>query len=418
MISEGNVTMISNNTTTNSPPSNSTTCQADPVENADDSFEESVLIAFLVIASVLVIISGVLLLQKIRSLKVLGKYETDMVVTFAASEDASDDNLLPSNERNGIVIYEEEIGDNDVEEEDVVAVYCNLQSLRVSVEEFLKAFPEKKACKALEQEFKDLPSGLLEPYTEALKPLNKCKNRYKAIYPYDHSRVILDRTDDPQKPDYINASYIAGYKKEKAYIAAQGPFTPDTIEDFWTLIWQTDCTRIVMLTNLYEGEKMKCLRYWTDDTESELDIGPYHITLDAMDQYEHYTIRYLIVSTKNEEIKRVTQFHFTTWSDNSVPEDLASLICFRNLVRNGLTSSDGPIVVHCSAGIGRTGTFIALDFMLEEGTAENYVDVKSYIVSLRQQRGKCIQTYEQYVFLHEALVEGFQNSRQNCLSIL
>lgn len=77
-----------------------------------------------------------------------------MVVTFAASEDASDDNLLPSNERNGIVIYEEEIGDNDVEEEDVVAVYCNLQSLRVSVEEFLKAFPEKKACKALEQEFK------------------------------------------------------------------------------------------------------------------------------------------------------------------------------------------------------------------------------------------------------------------------
>ncbi|XP_062576946.1 receptor-type tyrosine-protein phosphatase kappa-like [Saccostrea cucullata] len=358
------------------------------------SEDETTLVVFLIISSILVLISGALLLHKLWSLRVLRKGEVEMVVTYASAEDGSIIDLLPENLRNGNVIYEEEIGDNDVEEEENITVeYSNLQSLRISVEEFIRGFPEKKSDHSLEKEFKDLPDGLLEPYSEALKLVNRKKNRYKTIYPYDHSRVVLDRTDDPEKSDYINASYIAGYKKEKAYIAAQGPFTMETIEDFWTLIWQTDCTRIVMLTNLYEGEKMKCLRYWTEDTETEIDIGPYHIKLDTLDEYDRYTIRYLIVSKDNDEVKRVTQFHFTTWSDNSVPEDLASLICFRNLVRNGLTTSDGPIVVHCSAGIGRTGTFIALDYMLDEGTVDNYVDVKSYVASLRQQRAKCVQTY-------------------------
>nr|XP_022314015.1 receptor-type tyrosine-protein phosphatase alpha-like isoform X2 [Crassostrea virginica] len=341
-----------------------------------------------------------------------------MVVAYANSEDNVEDVLLPERMTNGNVVYDEELGEGDDEEENVVVEYSNLQSLRVSLDEFIKSFPDKKANNILEDEFNGLPDGLMESYSAALKLANKRKNRYKSIYPYDHNRVVLDRTEDTEKPDYINASYIHGFGKEKAYIAAQGPFTPDTIEDFWTLIWQNDCTRIVMLTNLYEGEKMKCLRYWAEDMKEEIDIGPYHIKLDTIDEYENYTIRYFIVSNKNDEIKRITQFHFTTWLDNSVPSDLATLICFRNLVRNGLTASDGPIVVHCSAGIGRTGTFIALDFMLDEGAAENYVDVKSYVASLRQQRGKCIQTYEQYVFLHEALIEGFQTLRQNCLSIL
>lgn len=401
-------------TNSSSSPSSTSTCQESTAEN---SFE--VLLVFLIIASILVLVSGVLLLQKLLSLRLQRKREIEMVVAFSASEGNVEDNLLPGTMSNGNVVYEEELGDDEEEEEENVTVeYSNLQSMRISVDEFLRSFPDRKANSVLEEEFKHLPEGLLEPYSAALIPDNKKKNRYKAIYPYDHNRVVLDRTEEPEKPDYINASYIDGYNKEKAYIAAQGPFTSDTIEDFWTLIWQTDCTRIVMLTNLYEGEKMKCLRYWTDDRETGIDIGPYHIQLDAIDEYDHYTIRYLIVSKEDDEIKRVTHFHFTTWLDNSVPNDLSALICYRNLVRNGLTSSDGPIVVHCSAGIGRTGTFIALDYMLDEGGTENYVDVKSYVTSLRQQRGKSIQTYEQYVFLHEALIEGFQMLRQRCLSIL
>lgn len=231
----------------------------------------------------------------------------------------------------------------------------------------------------------------------------------------DHNFVKL-RADEDDTEGYVNASYIHGFGKEKAYIAAQGPFNQRTLEDFWGIVWQNDCTRIVMLTNLYEGDKMKCLKYWPD---TELDIGSYTIELDGMDVFDSYTVRCLAVKYQ-EEVKKVTQFHFTAWPDNSVPEDVTSLISFRELVRSGLTSSDGPKIVHCSAGIGRTGTFIAIDYLLEEAAVEQTVDVKGYVISLRHQRGKSIQTYEQYVFLHDAVVEGFTNTigQQSCLAVL
>ncbi|XP_062578186.1 tyrosine-protein phosphatase non-receptor type 7-like [Saccostrea cucullata] len=303
-----------------------------------------------------------------------------------------------------------------VEEEVIVVEYSNLTSKRVSIEQVIKELPERKRNGTLEKEFNDLPCGLLESYSNALKISNRSGNRYKGIYPYDYNRVKLIRTEDYKDDDFVNASYIHGFAKERAYIAAQGPFNPKTLEDFWTVIWQNDSTRIVMLTSLYEGDKMECLKYWPD---TELDVGPYNIRLDTVDVYDSYVRRYLIVQYQEEE-KRVTQFHFTTWPDNSVPEDLTSLICFRNLVRNGMTSSDGPIVVHCSAGIGRTGTFIALDYLLEEGAAEQTIDVKGYVSSLRHQRGKSIQTCKQYIFLHDSLIEGFTNNsaRRSVLSVL
>ncbi|XP_062621599.1 receptor-type tyrosine-protein phosphatase alpha-like [Saccostrea cucullata] len=313
----------------------------------------------------------------------------------------------------------EEIPQNEAgyaEEEVIVVEYSNLTSQRVSKEQFIEEFPERKRNGTLQKEFNDLPSGLLESYSNALKISNRSGNRYKEIYPYDYNRVKLIRTEDNKDDDFVNASYIHGFVKERAYIAAQGPFNPKTLEDFWTVIWQNDSTRIVMLTSLYEGDKMKCLKYWPD---TDLDIGPYTIRLDTVDVYDNYILRYLIVYCQEEE-KRVTQFHFTTWPDNSVPEELTSLICFRNLVKNGMMSSDGPIVVHCSAGIGRTGTFIALDYLLEEGAAEQTIDVKGYIAALRHQRGKSIQTCEQYIFLHDSLIEGFTNNsaRRSVLSVL
>ncbi|XP_065936977.1 receptor-type tyrosine-protein phosphatase kappa isoform X1 [Magallana gigas] len=310
---------------------------------------------------------------------------------------------------------------NDMEEEVITVEYNNLTSQRVSINRFIEDLPYRKNSDALEREFNDLPSGLLESYSIALKSFNRNKNRYKGIYPYDYNMVRLRTDDDEDETDgYVNASYIHGFRKERAYIASLGPFNPRTLEDFWKVIWQNDASRIVMLTNTFEGDRMKCLKYWPD---TELEIGPFILTLDTEDVHDQYTLRYLIVQHQ-EEFKRVTQFHYTAWPDNSVPEDVTSLILFRNLVRNGMTSSDGPIVVHCSAGIGRTGTFIALDYLLEEGAAEQMIDVKGYVTSLRHQRGKSIQTYEQYIFLHDAVVEGFANNtvtdsvRQSCLSVL
>ncbi|XP_065936957.1 receptor-type tyrosine-protein phosphatase zeta-like isoform X1 [Magallana gigas] len=304
---------------------------------------------------------------------------------------------------------------NEIEEEVITVEYNNLTSQRVYKNKFIEDLPSRKNNGALEREFIDLPSGLLESYSNALKTFNRNRNRYKGIYPYDHNFVKL-RADEDDTEGYVNASYIHGFGKEKAYIAAQGPFNQRTLEDFWGIVWQNDCTRIVMLTNLYEGDKMKCLKYWPD---TELNIGSYTIELDGMDVFDSCTVRYLTVKFQ-EEVKKVTQFHFTAWPDNSVPEDVTLLISFRELVRSGLTSSDGPIVVHCSAGIGRTGTFIAIDYLLEEGAVEQTVDVKGYVISLRHQRGKSIQTYEQYVFLHDAVVEGFTNTngQQSCLAVL
>ncbi|XP_055999696.1 uncharacterized protein LOC125656003 isoform X1 [Ostrea edulis] len=341
-----------------------------------------------------------------------------------------------------------------VEEEIITVEYSNLMSQRISIDQFIRELPEKKDNEVLAKEFNDLPTGLLESHSNALRASNRKGNRYKGIYPYDYNRVELMREDFNDSDDFVNASYINGINKERSYIAAQGPFTPKTLEDFWTVIWQNDSTRIVMLTNLYEGDRIKCLKYWPDTL---LDIGPYVITLDTVDVYDHYVLRYMTVqhqeksNKKNftvtkcddrrcgtcpylregssfefnnkeftDEEKRVTQFHFTTWPDNSVPDDMTSLICFRNLVRNGLSISDGPVVVHCSAGIGRTGTFISLDYLLEESVMEQTIDVRGYVASLRQQRVGSVQTCEQYIFLHDALVEGLTNMnvRHSCLSVL
>ncbi|XP_061186793.1 uncharacterized protein LOC133194910 [Saccostrea echinata] len=377
-------------------------------DNKEDSDEGSVLVVVLsVLVVLLLLVISILFVSKWNKQKSKTDKEKGFSANYHRSESRNESELeeIPQNETD----YVEE-------EERVTVEYCNLTSQMVSLEQFIRELPEKKRNGILEKEFDDLPNGLLESYSNALKTSNRTGNRYKGIYPYDYNRVKLVKTDADKDDDYVNASYIHGYNRERTYIATQGPFNPKTLQDFWTVIWQNDSTIIVMLTSLYEGDKMKCLQYWPD---TELDIGPYTIKMDTEHVYDHYILRYLVVQYQEEE-KRVTQYHFTAWPDNSVPEDLTSLICFRNLVRNGLTPSDGPIVVHCSAGIGRTGTFIALDYLLEEGAAEQMIDVKGYVASLRHQRGKSIQTCEQYLFLHDSLNEGFTgNSVHNSvLSVL
>ncbi|XP_062582644.1 receptor-type tyrosine-protein phosphatase alpha-like isoform X2 [Saccostrea cucullata] len=374
------------------------------VKDEEDPIQTTLLLAAL-LGLVFILISVVFVIFLKRTKNISSKeIGISMELQRVLSNDMSELEEIPQNEA------------DYVEEEAITVEYCNLTSRRVSIEQFIKALPEKKRNGTLKKEFEDLPFGLLESHSQALKAQNIRDNRYKGIYPYDYNRVKLIKPDAAENDDYVNASYIYGFNRERSYVAAQGPFNPKTLENFWKMIWQCNSTRIVMLTNLYEGDRMKCLKYWPD---TEFDIGPYTIRLDSSDVFNFYVIRHLVVQHK-EDIRRVTQFHFTTWPDNSVPENLTSLICFRNLVKNGLTSTDGPIVIHCSAGIGRTGTFIALDYLLEEGAAEHTIDVKGYIASLRHQRGKSVQTFEQYIFLHDALKEGLTNNAvcQSYLSVL
>ncbi|KAL3878261.1 hypothetical protein ACJMK2_030626, partial [Sinanodonta woodiana] len=232
--------------------------------------------------------------------------------------------------------------------------------------EYINSGIHRSNC--IEDEFKTLLSGPQHEMSIALKLTNKQKNRYKGMYAYDKNRVILETLPDDPDTDYINASFINGYKKDKAYIAAQGTIAAN-VNDYWRMIWQYDIQQIVMLTGLIEQGK-------SDSTKQ----------------------------------KTVHQFHFTSWPDRGVPDTAYSLVQFWNKVRHSDCTHHSPILVHCSAGIGRTGTYIALDYSFDEGREEGYVNIFECVNNLRQQRVGLVQTAEQYVYLHEVILEAFQDT--------
>ncbi|KAK3090674.1 hypothetical protein FSP39_013638 [Pinctada imbricata] len=173
------------------------------------------------------------------------------------------------------------------------------------------------------------------------------------------------------------------------YIYFAGPFTPDTVIDFWRMTWQYDIKQIVMLTNLIEGSTIKCLRYWPQDED---DFGPLHVKTEDEELYESHAVRTFQLQ-KGEEKRSVTQFHFTAWPDKGVPDDVMSVLNFREeVVKHCNYEEHGPMIVHCSAGIGRTGTFIALDYLLREGSSGPKIDVINCVSKMRQQRVCVIQT--------------------------
>ncbi|XP_064604744.1 receptor-type tyrosine-protein phosphatase epsilon-like [Liolophura sinensis] len=251
-----------------------------------------------------------------------------------------------------------------------------------------------------------LPKGLTASTTEASKPENKAKNRFQGIVAYDHSRVVLNLKDGVPCSDYINACFVHGYNEQFRYIASQGP-TCLMMDDFWRMVWQFDCTRIIMLTNLVEDARRKCDLYWP--TSGNKKFGDVSVTLLETEAYADFTIRTFNVSNELDlsvPSRIVKQFHFTSWPDHGVPHYPTALVHFREKVHTTNTTGTGPLVVHCSAGIGRTGTFIGLDYLIDQAKVEDKVDVLHCVLSMRKQRVNMIQTEEQYAFLYEALAEA------------
>nr|AJA37903.1 fucolectin-related molecule [Littorina littorea] len=250
-----------------------------------------------------------------------------------------------------------------------------------------------------------LPGGKVADWKTALLPENARKNRYRDIYPYDHSRVLLDPLPDDPQSDFYNACYIDGYEKEKEYIAAQGPMDR-TLYDFLRLVWDAKCSRIVMLTNTVELGRFKCQQYWPD--AGELTAGDITVTVNSVTHFADYCIRHMTFE-RSGGARRVMMYHYTAWPDNCAPASAWSLLDFRQKL-NQDASDEGPVIVHCSAGIGRTGTYLALDIQLLRAQHHSDVDVFACVWKLRQQRIHMVQTLAQYIFIHETLLGALLTS--------
>ncbi|XP_056606519.1 receptor-type tyrosine-protein phosphatase T isoform X4 [Triplophysa dalaica] len=253
------------------------------------------------------------------------------------------------------------------------------------------------------EEYEGLAEGQTAPWETAKKDENRNKNRYGNIIAYEHTRVRLQPLEGDPHSDYINANYIDGYHRQRHYIATQGPMQ-ETVRDFWRMIWQENSASIVMVTNLVEVGRVKCVRYWPDEMEVYGDIK---VTLIETEPLAEYVIRTFTVQKKgHHEIREIRQFHFTSWPDHGVPCYATGLLGFIRQVKFLNPPDAGPIVVHCSAGAGRTGCFIAVDIMLDMAESEGVVDIFNCIRELRSQRVNMVQTEEQYVFVHDAILEA------------
>ncbi|XP_064879007.1 receptor-type tyrosine-protein phosphatase epsilon-like isoform X2 [Oncorhynchus nerka] len=263
--------------------------------------------------------------------------------------------------------------------------------------------------KLFREEFNSLPSGYTQgTCQEANKEDNREKNRYPNILPYDHSRVVLTQLEGNLCSDYINASYIHGYTDNNKFIAAQGP-KQDTVADFWRMIWEQKTATVVMLTNLKERKEDKCYQYWPD--QGCWTYGNVRVAVEDCTVLVDYTIRKFCIqyqaSDGTKPSRLVTQLHFTSWPDFGVPFSPIGMLKFLKKVKTVNSSFAGPIVVHCSAGVGRTGTFIVIDGVIDMMHQEQKIDVFGFVSKIRDQRSQLVQTDIQYSFIYQALLEYY-----------
>ncbi|XP_011499069.1 PREDICTED: tyrosine-protein phosphatase non-receptor type 9 isoform X2 [Ceratosolen solmsi marchali] len=255
-------------------------------------------------------------------------------------------------------------------------------------------------------------------FTSAKLKANLTKNRYTDVLCYDHSRVCLSQLDNDPTSDYINANFVDGYKQKNAFISTQGPLSK-TCGDFWRMIWEQQTLVVVMTTRVVERERTKCAQYWGPEAGDQVTAGGFTVTTLEVDTNPDYTIsKLLLKNNKTEETREVCHMLYTAWPDYGVPQSAKALLQFLSLVRqqqNKLLANRGdtwaghprgpPIVVHCSAGIGRTGTFCTLDICTSRLEDIGTVDIRGTVERIRAQRAFSIQMPDQYVFCHRALAE-------------
>ncbi|XP_036370698.1 receptor-type tyrosine-protein phosphatase T-like [Octopus sinensis] len=260
---------------------------------------------------------------------------------------------------------------------------------------------KKQEEEPFNKEFQRLPKLFPMPYNEAMKPENAKKNQYKTILPYDHSRVRL-QPDEISSSDYINANFICNQR----YIACQGP-TQSTVTDFWRMIWQLKCNTIVLLKDMNVSGKTKYMQYWPDEKNTETfgTIKVKHIETNCHSTYIHRRFFISKTGVDQDGSWTIDQYFFKKWPDHDIPQHAEYILEFRNALKNREEISY-PLVVHCSAGVGRTGSYICIDILLNEMLNNEAVDVLACIKKLREDRMHLVQKRMQLEFIYDVLVEN------------
>uniref|UniRef100_A0A4X2KT26 Receptor-type tyrosine-protein phosphatase eta n=1 Tax=Vombatus ursinus TaxID=29139 RepID=A0A4X2KT26_VOMUR len=283
----------------------------------------------------------------------------------------------------------------------------------IKVENFESYFKKQQAdsnC-GFAEEYEDLKLiGVNQPKFAAEIPENRGKNRYNNVLPYDISRVKLS-IQTQVTDDYINANYMPGYYSKRDFIATQGPL-PNTLKDFWRMVWEKNIYSIVMLTKCVEQGRTKCEEYWP--SKQTQNYGDITVGIISEIILPEWTIRDFTVKNTSES-HPLRQFHFTSWPDHGVPDTTDLLINFRYLVNDYMKQSppESPVLVHCSAGVGRTGTFIAIDRLIHQMENENAVDVYGIVYDLRLHRPLMVQTEDQYVFLNQCVWDIIKSQKDS-----
>nr|XP_033716602.1 receptor-type tyrosine-protein phosphatase eta [Tursiops truncatus] len=294
------------------------------------------------------------------------------------------------------------------------------KSKLIKVENFEAYFKKQQAdsnC-GFAEEYEDLKLvGISLPKYAAELAENRGKNRYNNVLPYDISRVKLS-VHAHSTDDYINANYMPGYHSKKEFIATQGPL-PNTLKDFWRMVWEKNVYAIVMLTKCVEQGRTKCEEYWP--SKQAQDYGDIMVAMTSEIVLPEWTIRdFTVQNIQTSESHTLRQFHFTSWPDHGVPDTTDLLINFRYLVRDYMKQSppESPILVHCSAGVGRTGTFIAIDRLIYQMEDENTVDVYGIVYDLRMHRSLMVQTEDQYVFLNQCVLDIIRSQKDSKVDLI
>ncbi|BFZ24955.1 hypothetical protein BsWGS_27994 [Bradybaena similaris] len=270
----------------------------------------------------------------------------------------------------------------------------------------------------LQGEFEDIKTICMtfkNSHNEAQREANRVKNRFVDILPYDHSRVKLNvQPEDEETNDFINANYIPGYNSVREYIATQGPMNC-TIPDFWCMIWEQKCLIIVMVSDLQENGRLKVDQYWPENLHESVIFENVAVEMTNFSQLNKYIIRSFKLS-KGAETRKVTQYFLPGWCDFSANLTFSDVLELAKLMRQEITpDASGPITVHCSAGVGRTGTFIALDYFsqfVDQHSLDDEIDIYEYVLKMRRNRPRMVQAEIQYIFIYDAVNEMIKKKMQ------